>query len=95
SSSPATPPARRLAILPIVLPIGLIGAAESWKTLGPGLDGSPLATVLALLPALRKAELAAIAIDPRLAEAVRQRARLLSGLAARERGAVDPRQGRG
>ena len=56
---------------------------------------TPLATVLALLPALRKAELAAIAIDPRLAEAVRQRARLLSGLAARERGAVDPRQGRG
>lgn len=49
SSPAATPPPLLLAILPIVLPIGLIGAAESWKTLGPGLDGSPLATALAFL----------------------------------------------
>lgn len=50
SSAPAaTPPPLPLAILPIVLPIGLIGTAESWKTLGPGLDGSPLATALAFL----------------------------------------------
>lgn len=48
-SQSATPPRLLLAILPIVLPISLIGAAESWKTLGPGLDGSPLATALAFL----------------------------------------------
>ena len=50
---------------------------------------TPLATVLATLPALRKGELAALAIDPRLAEPVRRRARLLSGLASEARRAVD------
>jgi hypothetical protein len=41
--------------------------------------GTPLATSLRLLPSLRKSELKAVATDPRLAEAVRQRARLLLG----------------
>ncbi|MCZ7651299.1 MAG: hypothetical protein M5U13_09120 [Thermoanaerobaculia bacterium] len=40
---------------------------------------TPLATVLGLLPTLCKAELRAVAADPRLGDAVRQRARLLSG----------------
>lgn len=40
---------------------------------------TPLATSLRLLPLLRKSELKAVASDPRLAEAVRQRARLLLG----------------
>ncbi|HEX3127660.1 MAG TPA: hypothetical protein VH394_10040 [Thermoanaerobaculia bacterium] len=40
---------------------------------------TPLATVLRLLPLLRKSELKAVVSDPRLAEAVRQRARLLLG----------------
>lgn len=43
--------------------------------------GTPLATSLRLLPSLRKSELKAVASDPRLAEAVRQRARLLLGQA--------------
>lgn len=38
-----------MAVLPILLPIGLIGAAESWKTFGPGADGSLPATALAFL----------------------------------------------
>lgn len=41
--------------------------------------GTPLVTSLKLLPLLRKNELKAVASDPRLAEAVRQRARLLLG----------------
>lgn len=41
--------------------------------------GTPLATTLRLLPSLRKSELKAVTSDPRLAEAVRQRARLLLG----------------
>jgi hypothetical protein len=41
--------------------------------------GTPLATSLRLLPSLRKSEQKAVASDPRLAEAVRQRARLLLG----------------
>lgn len=41
--------------------------------------GTPLATSLRLLPSLRKSELKAVTSDPRLAEAVRQRARLLLG----------------
>jgi hypothetical protein len=41
--------------------------------------GTPLATALRLLPLLRKSELKAVAADPRLAGAVRQRARLLLG----------------
>ncbi|HYN20066.1 MAG TPA: hypothetical protein VE078_03825, partial [Thermoanaerobaculia bacterium] len=41
--------------------------------------GTPLATSLKLLPLLRKTELKAVASDPRLAEPVRQRARLLLG----------------
>lgn len=42
--------------------------------------GTPLATSLRLLPQLRKTELKAVAADPRLSEAVRQRARLLLGV---------------
>jgi hypothetical protein len=41
--------------------------------------GTPSATSLKLLPQLRKPELKAIGADPRLSEAVRQRARLLLG----------------
>ena len=41
--------------------------------------GTPLATSLKLLPLLRKPELKAVGADPRLSEAVRQRARLLLG----------------
>ena len=41
--------------------------------------GTPLATGLKLLPLLRKAELRAVAADPRLSTAVRQRARVLLG----------------
>jgi hypothetical protein len=41
--------------------------------------GAPLPTSLRLLPLLRKSELKAVTSDPRLAEAVRQRARLLLG----------------
>lgn len=41
--------------------------------------GAPLATTLRLLPLLRKTELKAVASDPRLNEAVRQRARVLLG----------------
>ena len=41
--------------------------------------GAPLATALRLLPLLRKTEQKAVASDPRLNEAVRQRARLLLG----------------
>jgi len=40
---------------------------------------TPIATSLRLLPLLRKSELKAVTSDPRLAEAVRQRARLLLG----------------
>ena len=40
---------------------------------------TPVATVLAQLPALRKPDLRAVADDPRLARAVRQRANLLLG----------------
>ncbi len=40
---------------------------------------TPVATALALLPALRKPDLKAVADDPRLAKAVRQRADLLLG----------------
>jgi len=47
--------------------------------------GTPLATGLKLLPLLRKTELKAIAADPRLSGAVRQRARLLLGDSACER----------
>jgi hypothetical protein len=41
--------------------------------------GTPLATSLKLLPQLRKSELKAVAGDPRLSPAVRQRARVLLG----------------
>ncbi len=41
--------------------------------------GTPLAASLKLLPLLRKSELKAVASDPRLAEAVRLRARVLLG----------------
>lgn len=41
--------------------------------------GTPLAISLKLLPLLRKNELKAVASDPRLAEGVRQRARVLLG----------------
>lgn len=40
------PPPLLLAVLPIVLPIGLIGAAESWKTFAPGADASFLSSAL-------------------------------------------------
>lgn len=50
---------------------------------------TPLATALGILPMLRKGELRAIAIDPRLGEPVRRRARLLSGAPPGAPGPVD------
>lgn len=65
--------------------LALIAADRRWGT-RYGLQvaicrnpGTPLATSLRLLPSLRKSELKAVKADPRLAEAVRQRARLLLG----------------
>jgi hypothetical protein len=65
--------------------LALIAADRRWG-LRHGLQvaicrnpGTPLATALRLLPSLRKSELKAVTSDPRLAEAVRQRARLLLG----------------
>ncbi len=65
--------------------LALIAADRRWG-LRHGLQvalcrnpGTPPVTSLRLLPLLRKSELKAVASDPRLADAVRQRARLLLG----------------
>lgn len=75
--------------------LAAVAASRRWGT-RPGVRSAlarnprtPLATALGLLPALRKAELRAIAIDPRLGEPLRRRARLLSGAPPGASGPVD------